>query len=209
MTLKSVKIEPPPPDPDPDIFLPSTQGDPPPVPRAQVVIQTDQDADAVVPLDWALKPSSLSGGDQFRLLFLTNTGHSPRSTDIDDYNTYVQGQANASNAHSAIKPYSSGFRVVGSTDDNDARDNTSKPPTPTTTSASPSTGSTATRSPTTTRTSTTAPGTANPLGIAGDTASRERAMSLPAATTTGRPRAARRSATPMSRLAASGSRAIP
>ena len=125
VTLKLVKIEPPPPpdpDPDPDIFLPSTQGEPPLIPRAQLVIQTDQDANPVVPLDWALKPSGLSGGDQFRLLFLTHAGRSPTSTDIDSYNAYVQGQAAA--GHNAIKPYASGFRVVGSTDDVNARDNT-------------------------------------------------------------------------------------
>ncbi|WP_420622309.1 fibronectin type III domain-containing protein [Candidatus Poriferisodalis sp.] len=83
------------------------------------------DADSVVPLNWALTPSGLSAGNQFRLLFVTHPGHAPTSTDIDDYNDYVQSQANASNAHSAIKPYASGFRVVGSTDDDDARDNTS------------------------------------------------------------------------------------
>ena len=83
------------------------------------------DADSVVPLNWALTPSGLAAGDQFRLLFVTYAGHAPTSSDIDDYNDYVQSQANASNAHSAIKPYASGFRVVGSTDDDDARDNTS------------------------------------------------------------------------------------
>ena len=92
------------------------------------VTVTDNDSvqDAVVPLDWALKPSDLSGGDQFRLLFTTHTGsRAPNSTDIDDYNTYVQSQANASSAHSAIKPYASGFRVVGSTATVDAINNTS------------------------------------------------------------------------------------
>ena len=56
-------------------------------------------------------------------MFVTYAGHASTSSDIDDYNDYVQSQANASNAHSAIKPYSSGFRVVGSTADDDARDN--------------------------------------------------------------------------------------
>ena len=78
----------------------------------------------VVPGNWVLKPTGLVAGNQFRLLFLTHTGHSPTSSDIADYNTYVQSQANASNAHPAIKPYSSGFTVVGSTADDDARDNT-------------------------------------------------------------------------------------
>ncbi|WP_423916327.1 fibronectin type III domain-containing protein [Candidatus Poriferisodalis sp.] len=83
------------------------------------------DADSVVPLNWALTPSGLAAGDRFRLLFITYAGHAPTSTDIEDCNAYVQSQANASNAHSAIKPYASGFRVVGSTADDDARDNAS------------------------------------------------------------------------------------
>ena len=117
-TIEKSAPEPPPPDPDRSSIGDNTQGDLPPVPRAQVVIQTDQDANTIVPLDWALKPSDLSGGDQFRLLFTTHTGsRAPNSTDIDDYNTYVQSQANAGSAHSAIKPYASGFRVVGSTAD--------------------------------------------------------------------------------------------
>ena len=125
-TIEKSAPEPPPPDPDRSSIGDNTQGDLPPVPRAQVVIQTDQDANTIVPLDWALKPSDLSGGDQFRLLFTTHTGsRAPNSTDIDDYNTYVQSQANAGSAHSAIKPYASGFRVVGSTATVDAIDNTS------------------------------------------------------------------------------------
>ena len=126
-TIERSAPKPPPPNPDPDIFLPSTQGDPPLVPRAQVVTQTDQDADTIVPLDWALKPSGLVAEDKFRLLFTTHTGRAPTSTDIADYNTYIQSQANAGSAHSAIKPYASGFRVVGSTAADDARDNTSTP----------------------------------------------------------------------------------
>ena len=83
------------------------------------------DADSVVPLNWDLTPSGLNTGNKFRLLFITFTGRAPTSTDIDDYNDYVQSQANAGSAHSAIKPYASGFRVVGSTADVDARVNTS------------------------------------------------------------------------------------
>ena len=87
--------------------------------------QVFTDADSVVPLNWDLTPSGLNTGNKFRLLFITHTGHSPTSTDIDDYNDYVQSQANAGSAHSAIKPYASGFRVVGSTADDNAIDNTS------------------------------------------------------------------------------------
>ena len=78
-----------------------------------------------VPVEWALTPSGLTTGDTFRLMFITGTGtRRPNSSDIDDYNTYVQGQANASNAHSAIKPYNTWFRALASTSSVDARDNT-------------------------------------------------------------------------------------
>ena len=70
------------------------------------------------------RPSGLVGGQKFRLLFITLTGHSSANTDIEGYNTYVQSQANAANAHTDIKAYSSHFRVLGSTADVDARDNT-------------------------------------------------------------------------------------
>ena len=78
-----------------------------------------------VPVEWALTPSGLTTGDTFRLMFITGTGtRRPNSSDIDDYNTYVQGQANAPNAHSAIKPYNTWFRALASTSSVDARDNT-------------------------------------------------------------------------------------
>ena len=77
-----------------------------------------------VPADWSLKPADVAAGNSFRLLFVTHIGHAPTSTDIADYNTYIQSQANAGSALAAIRPYSSGFRVVGSTAAVDARDNT-------------------------------------------------------------------------------------
>ena len=76
------------------------------------------------PQGWALTPTGLGQGDKFRLLFITHTGHSSANTDIENYNAYVQSQANAGNAHADIKAYSSWFRVLGSTEDVDARDNT-------------------------------------------------------------------------------------
>ena len=97
-------------------------------------------ADTTVPLNWDLTPSGLVAGNQFRLIFVTHAGHTPTSTDIATYNTYVQGQANASNAHPAIKQYSSGFTVVGSTDETTTPATTPRLPTPTPTWASPSTG---------------------------------------------------------------------
>ena len=80
-------------------------------------------AQTVVPADWALKPSGVKGGEQFRLLFITSTTRTGQSTDIADYNTFVQGRAAA--GHQAIRSHSSGFRVVGCTEAVDARDNTS------------------------------------------------------------------------------------
>ena len=70
-----------------------------------------------------LIPTDLAG-DRFRLIFVTYQGHAATSTDIENYNAYVQSQANASNALAGIKTHSSSFRVLGSTADVDARDNT-------------------------------------------------------------------------------------
>ena len=70
-----------------------------------------------------LIPSDLAG-DRFRLIFLTHSGQGVTSADIATYNTYVQSQANASSALAGIKTHSSSFRVLGSTEAVDARDNT-------------------------------------------------------------------------------------
>ena len=77
---------------------------------------------AEVPADWSLVPAGLIGGDQFRLLFLSSTTRDVTPTDIETYNTFVQGRAAA--GHADIQPYKTGFRVVGCTEDVDARDNT-------------------------------------------------------------------------------------
>ncbi len=71
---------------------------------------------------WSLTPSGLSDGDKFRLIFITSSGRNATSSDIGVYNTFVQDQAAA--GHMQIRPYSSQFRVVGSTAAIDARDNT-------------------------------------------------------------------------------------
>ena len=72
-------------------------------------------AQTVVADDWALKPAGLGVGDKFRLIFAT-------STDIADYNTFVQNRA--AQGHSAIRSYGDGFQAVGCTEGVDARDNT-------------------------------------------------------------------------------------
>ena len=78
-----------------------------------------------MPWHWDLVPEDLwrTGGD-FRLIFLTDTGFAPDSTDIEDYNRYVQEQTRASDAPEALRTYHRWFRVLGSTADVDARDNT-------------------------------------------------------------------------------------
>ena len=77
----------------------------------------------VVPGDWPLTPSGLSSGDKFRLLFATSATRNANPSSINTYNNFVQARANA--GHSAIRAYKDGFRVVGCTADDDARDNTS------------------------------------------------------------------------------------
>ena len=75
-----------------------------------------------VPADWSLKPTAVAAGTQFRLLFLSSTTSNASSTDIADYNTFIQTRAAA--GHTDIQAYSAGFRVVGCTAAVDARDNT-------------------------------------------------------------------------------------
>ena len=75
-----------------------------------------------VPSNWTLKPTALAAGAKFRLLFLSSTTSAVSSTDIADYNTFIQTRAAA--GHTDIRAYSAGFRVVGCTAAVDARDNT-------------------------------------------------------------------------------------
>ena len=75
-----------------------------------------------VPPYWPLIPEGVEPGSTFRLLFVTSTPSDIDSADISDYDSYVQ-QAAAS-GHRALRPYSSAFRVVGSTATVDARDHT-------------------------------------------------------------------------------------
>ena len=90
---------------------------------AQTAPTANDDGSYSVPYDWALKPSGISGGERFRLIFITSTTRDMSATGIGTYNTFVQGRAAA--GHTAIRPYSSTFRVLGSTSTVDARDNTS------------------------------------------------------------------------------------
>ena len=71
---------------------------------------------------WSLTPAGLAVGDQFRLIFLSSTKRNALSTDIGDYNTFVQDRA--ATGHAGIQAYSGGFGVIGCTAAVDARDNT-------------------------------------------------------------------------------------
>ena len=71
---------------------------------------------------WDLVPPGLGVGDSFRLLFVTSTGRNASSSNIADYSSFVQGRAAA--GHSAVRSFSSKFRVLASTHSVDARDHT-------------------------------------------------------------------------------------
>ena len=83
---------------------------------------TEPDAPTVVPAHWGLIPTGLTTGDQFRLIFLSSTKRDGSPSDIATYNTFIQDIA--ASGHTKIQAYSSGFRTVGCTDSDDARDNT-------------------------------------------------------------------------------------
>ena len=78
--------------------------------------------DTEVPANWSLIPSGLDVGGRFRLIFISSGTRNGSSTEIGVYNTFVQNAAAA--GHADIRDHSSTFRVVGSTADVDARDNT-------------------------------------------------------------------------------------
>ena len=84
-----------------------------------------EEGPTLVSNNWSLTPSELGARDQFRLLFLSSTTRNATSSDItsrQDYNTFIQNRAAA--GHTDIQAYSNGFKVVGCTEDDDARDNT-------------------------------------------------------------------------------------
>ncbi|WP_420439661.1 Calx-beta domain-containing protein [Candidatus Poriferisodalis sp.] len=87
-----------------------------------VVLVDDETGDFEVAADWPLLPSGLSGGDEFRLMFITSQTRTAESTDIDVYNEWAQGVV-AAGGHAGLKPYAGLVRVVGSTTTVDARVN--------------------------------------------------------------------------------------
>ena len=76
-----------------------------------------------VPTTWSLVPSGLGAGDSFRLLFISTSDRDASSSDIAVYNTFVQNLVDT-NGHDDIKAHSATFRMLGSTEEVDARDNT-------------------------------------------------------------------------------------
>lgn len=95
---------------------------PPPEAAAETVPVANADGSYDILSFRAIVPPGLSDGDKFRLLFITSNRRQATVTDISVYNTFVQGFA--ARGHDDIRPYSSAFRVVGSTADVDARVNT-------------------------------------------------------------------------------------
>ena len=92
------------------------------MPTPPISLPTACSAEISVPNEWALKPEGKNTGDKFRLLFVSSTKRNASSTDIADYNSFVQ--ARAANGHADIQRYSAGFRAVGSTQTVNARANT-------------------------------------------------------------------------------------
>ena len=66
-------------------------------------------------------PTGLNPGDQYRLVFVTSTTRNAESSNIEDYNTFVTGAANSVPELAAVGPV---WKVLGSTFEMDARDNT-------------------------------------------------------------------------------------
>ena len=79
--------------------------------------------DNEVPATSALIPDGVAIGEGFRLLFVTSNKRNAESSDIADYNRFVQKRAK-DRGHDDIQPYSSQFQALASTETANARDNT-------------------------------------------------------------------------------------
>ena len=55
-----------------------------------------------VPSDWSLRPSDVPVGGEFRLVFVTNSVRDSTSSDIADYDAFVQSDAASEDAHADI-----------------------------------------------------------------------------------------------------------
>ena len=77
-----------------------------------------------LPVNSTLIPDGLKLGDEFRLLFVTDGTREAGSSNIGDYNRFVQNQAARTDLVSLVRDYASQFQVVGGTDTVSARNNT-------------------------------------------------------------------------------------
>ena len=92
--------------------------------QAQVECSSaNADDSYTVPYDWELKPSGLTSGTSFRLMFVTSTERDATSADIATYNTFVQTRAKAGPSE-ITDSCGNRFTVLGSTPTIDARTNT-------------------------------------------------------------------------------------
>ena len=66
-----------------------------------------------VPHDWPLKPSEVSLGVPFRLVFLTSTKHDATSSEASVYSTFVQTAAKS--GHASIRTHADKFEALVST----------------------------------------------------------------------------------------------
>ena len=73
----------------------------------------------VVPDDWALLPSGVNPGQQFRLLFVTDAYSQATTTNLNAYGDFVRNRV-TNHGHADIRAHASGFEVVGSTPSVDA-----------------------------------------------------------------------------------------
>ena len=84
--------------------------------------EDEPDAPILVPSDWALRPSGVPVGGEFRLLVITNSMRDAQSADISDYDTFVQTEMQSTFAREEIREFGDKFRVVASTAAVSARD---------------------------------------------------------------------------------------
>ena len=75
---------------------------------------------------WPLVPAGIEVGDKFRLVFHSSDGHTALSTNINDYNTWIQDLAKAGHDH--IQAFGDQFKAIASTAAVDARVNTKTRP---------------------------------------------------------------------------------
>ena len=75
-----------------------------------------------VPVTWGLTPADLVPGNKFRLLFAISARDTAGGRNIALYDKRVRGAV--SRGRAALRPFSSGFRALASTADDDARDHT-------------------------------------------------------------------------------------